>query len=257
MKVSCMWRKGLRRPSLGKYPGGRRWARSLDRSSNGRSSGRGTGALARGGPVDSARGPRAGEGAWELGPGFSIQVTSRPGQTLEDTWDRGRGLAPGPWDPGQGRKFCTGPRAQPAANTPPPPPPPRRPPGPQLLLPPRGLSDCRPLGVLGSRLRPGGSLWAPRDEIRMRRPRRGPDPDGPRGPRSAAAAGRAGATEQPNGNPARLGTEAGGAGRRATNLGLAKDCHLAGRERLGGAASLRGSARGKVPRIRILRKWSG
>lgn len=113
MKVSCMWRKGLRRPSLGKYPGGRRWARSLDRSSNGRSSGRGTGALARGGPVDSARGPRAGEGAWELGPGFSIQVTSRPGQTLEDTWDRGRGLAPGPWDPGQGRKFCTGPRAVP------------------------------------------------------------------------------------------------------------------------------------------------
>lgn len=48
--------------------------------------------------MDSAQGPRAEEGAWELGPGFSIQVTSRLGQTLEDTWDgggvwlRGRGI---------------------------------------------------------------------------------------------------------------------------------------------------------------------
>lgn len=60
-----------------------------------------------------APGPGRGRGSWALAPGSSTQVTSRPGRTLGDTWDRGRGLASGSWDPGQGRKFCTGPRAVP------------------------------------------------------------------------------------------------------------------------------------------------
>lgn len=57
--------------------------------------------------------PDPGRRAWALGPGSSTQVTSRPGQTPGDTWERGRGLASGSWDSGQGRKFCTGPRAVP------------------------------------------------------------------------------------------------------------------------------------------------
>lgn len=73
MKVSCTHCRGSRRPSLGKCPGGRRLARSRDHSSNGRSAGRGSGDVAGGGQVDSARGPPAGDGSWELGPRTRIQ----------------------------------------------------------------------------------------------------------------------------------------------------------------------------------------
>ncbi|XP_032209551.1 soluble scavenger receptor cysteine-rich domain-containing protein SSC5D-like [Mustela erminea] len=116
MKVSCTRRGGLRRPSLGKCPGGRRWARSRDCSNNGRRAGRGKWGPHRGrARPPSSRPPSRGEGrgSWALGPGSSTQVTSRPGQTPGDTWERGRGLASGSWDSSQGRKFCTGPRAVP------------------------------------------------------------------------------------------------------------------------------------------------
>lgn len=168
---------------------------------------------------------------------------------------RGRGLAPGPWDPGQGRKFCTGPRGCAQAS-----------PLPTLLLlhlgdPPAHSFFCSRAGFRVHGLwacwaracAREARLWAPRDEIRTRRLRHGPDRAAPRGPLRGVRPPQS----SPNGNPARLGAEAGGAGRGAASLGLAKVYPLAGRERFRGAPSRRGSAGGKVPGIRILCKWSG
>lgn len=107
--------------------------------------------------------------------------------------------------------------SQPAANAPPP----QRPPGPQLLFPQRGLSGSGPLGTPGLRLRSAGNLWAQRDETGTRRLRPGPDPASPGGPRAPPSS--------PDGNPARLGTGAGG----TANVGLGKVCHLTGRKRRG------------------------
>ena len=56
-------------------------------------------------------------------------------------------------------------------------------------------------------------LWAPRDEIRTRRLRHGPDRAAPRGPLRGVRPPQS----SPNGNPARLGAEAGGAGRGAAS----------------------------------------
>lgn len=140
--------------------------------------------------------PRRRRGSWAPEPGSSIQVTSRPGQTLEGTWDRGRGLAPRPWDAGQGRKFCTCPRAVPkparcqcssSSATP----------GPTAPFPAARAFGfpASPHSGFAPALR--GQPCAQRDEIRTRRPRRWLDPASPGGPRSAATAGRAGATKQP------------------------------------------------------------
>lgn len=64
MKVSCTQLRGLKRPPLGKCPGGRRWARSCDHSSNGEE-----GASPGEGKATQPVARRAGERPWELGPG--------------------------------------------------------------------------------------------------------------------------------------------------------------------------------------------
>lgn len=164
-------------------------------------------------------------------------------------------MALGPWDPGQGRKFCTGPRGCAQAS-----------PLPTLLL--LHLGDPRAHSFFCSRagFRVHGlwacwaracareaRLWAPRDKIRTRRLRSGPDRAASRGPLRGVRAPQS----SPNGNPARLRAEAGGAGRGTASLGLVKVCPLAARERFRGAPSRRGSAGGKVSGIRILCKWTG
>lgn len=203
--------------------------------------------------MDSARGPRAEEGAWELGPGFSIQVTSRLGQTLEDTWGgggvwlRGRGIPARGGSSAPARGAVPKPaRSQHSSST-------SAIPGPTASFAAARAFGSTASGLAGLAPAPGTQDWAPRDEIRTRRLRRGPDRAAPRGPLRGVRSPQS----SPNGNPARLGAEAGGAGRGAASLELAKVCPLAGRERFRRAPSRRGSAGGKDPGIRILCKWSG
>lgn len=197
--------------------------------------------------------PGPGRRAWELGPGTRIQ---HPGD-LEAGPDsgghlgRGRGLASGSWDSGQGRKFCTGPRAVPkpagcqrssSSTTP----------GPTVSFPAArafwfrasphaGLAPAlagQPLGNNATKSRRGAFAAG----LTLLVPGVGAPPPlrGVRAPQSS-----------PNGNPARLGTGAGG----TASVGLGNVCHLTGRERQRGAASPRGSSGGKVPRMQ--RKWDG
>lgn len=248
MKVSCTRRGGLRRPSLGKCPGGRRWARSRDCSNNGRRAGRGMWGPHRGrAHPPSSRPPSRGEGLWELGPGTRIQ---HPGD-LEAGPDSGGHL-------GEGEGFGVGvvgfwPGAEVL----------HRPAGcaqasrlPTLLL----LSDpwahsffSRSAGFLVPGL---SARWACACAQRAA--------SGHNATKSGRGAFAAGLTllvpgvgappplrgvrapqSSPNGNPAGLGTGAGG----TASVGLGNICHLTGRERPWGAVSPRGSSGGKVPRI--------
>lgn len=97
MKVFCTRCRGPRRPSLGKCPGGRRLARSRDHSSNGRTAGRGSGDIAGGGQVDSARGPPGRGGDVGAGPRTRIQ---HPGDLEAGPYSRGH--------LGQGEGFGSG-----------------------------------------------------------------------------------------------------------------------------------------------------
>lgn len=216
MKVSCTPRRGLRRPSLGKRPGGRRWARSRDRSSSGPSAVRGRGGIAGKGMSTHLEvpGPGRGRGSWASGPGSSIQVTSRPGQTLEDTWDRGgvwlrgRGILARGGSSAPARRLCPN---QPDANAPPPPS--RRPPAHSFSSQSAGFRvpglsacwarACAPEAAFGHGATKSGrgalaaSLTRLVPGVRAAPPLRGV-----RAPRSSS-----------HGNPARLGPGADGAGR--------------------------------------------
>ena len=248
MKVSGTRRGGLRRPSLGKCPGGRRWARSRDRSSNGRRAGRGRGGHPGGESTSTqleAPGPWRGSGSWALGPGSSTQVTSRPGQTLGDTWDSGRGFGSGVVGSRPGAEVLHRPAGCAPASL-----------LPMLLLPsdPRahsffsrsagflvpGLSArwacaCARRATSGhNATKSGRGAFAPGLTPLVPGVRAPPPLRGVRAPHSS-----------PNGNPARLGTGAGG----TANVGLGKVCRLTGRKRRGGAASPRVSSGEKLPRI--------
>lgn len=232
MKVSYTRRGGLRRPSLGKCPGGRRWARSRDRSSNGRRGGEEeVGASPRESTSTRLQAPGPGRGAWELGPGTRIQ---HPGD-LEAGPDSGGHL-------GQGEGYGVGVVGSwPGAEVL------HRPAGcaqanwlPTLLL----LSDpwahsffSRSAGFLVPGL---SACWACACARRAA--------SGYNAKKSGRGAFAAGLTplvpgvrappplrgvrapqSSPNGNPARLGTGAGG----TASVGLGKVCHLTGRERHG------------------------
>nr|XP_054100384.1 collagen alpha-1(I) chain-like [Callithrix jacchus] len=167
-------------------------------------------AAARGGEVGtpleevkpSSSRPPGRERARELGLETRIQhpgdLQARPGSGGH--FGQGEGFGSEAEGSGQGRKFRT--RPQTALASPPP--------TPLLLCDPRthslfsrgaGFQFPGPPGVLGPCPLSGANVWAPRSDVRMQLPCRGPDPARRRGPRSTAAEGRSGATEQPKLKP--------------------------------------------------------
>ncbi|XP_078299942.1 uncharacterized protein LOC144615845 [Panthera onca] len=205
------------------------------------------GGIPEGEHVHPARGPRAVEGEWELGPGTRIQHPGdlEAGQTLGDTWDSGRGFGSGVVGSRPGAEVLHRPAGCAPASL-----------LPMLLLPsdPRahsffsrsagflvpGLSArwacaCARRATSGhNATKSGRGAFAPGLTPLVPGVRAPPPLRGVRAPHSS-----------PNGNPARLGTGAGG----TANVGLGKVCRLTGRKRRGGAASPRVSSGGKLPRI--------
>lgn len=147
------------------------------------------------------KGPPAEEGAWELGPGLhpgDLEAGPDSGGHL----GRGRGLPLGPWDPGQGAEVLHRP-AGPAQASPLLPSSTPAIPGPTAFAAARAFGSTAS-GRAGPAPAPGEArLWAPRDKIRTRRLRSGPD--------RAASRGRCGACGHHK--AARMETPGRGSGR--------------------------------------------